>query len=170
MDNDNIKKENFSKLYQEKIGKIYRFIYLKIGSEPIAQDIAAETFTRYWQQVCRDKDIKNPSAFLFRTAHNLVADHYRSRDNRYNLDIDKYFSLKDDKVDIERKAVLADDAKQVHAALARLRGDWRQAISLYYIDKAPIGEVAQALDKTEAATRVIIHRALKQLRRIIEEA
>jgi DNA-directed RNA polymerase specialized sigma24 family protein len=51
-----------------------------------------------------------------------------------------------------------------------LRDDWRQAVSLYYIEKAPINEVAQSLNKSEAATRVVIHRALKELRQIIEEA
>lgn len=168
---DNIKKENFSNLYQTNVEKIYRFVYLKVGSKAVAQDLTSEAFTRYWDQVCRDKDIQNPSAFLFRTAHNLIVDHYRNRDRRpENTDIDRCFNLKDDKVNIERNAILADDARQVQAALAQLRDDWRQAVSLYYIDKAPISEVAQSLDKSEAATRVIIHRALKQLRQIIEEA
>ncbi len=170
MDNSNLKKENFSKLYQETVEKIYRFVYLKVSSKAVAQDLTSETFTRYWDQVCRDKDIQNPPAFLFRTAHNLIVDHYRNRDKRPELDIDSCFNLKDEKVNIEQTAILADDARQVQVALAQLRGDWRQAVSLYYIDKAPISEVAQSLDKSEAATRVIIHRALKQLRQIIEEA
>ena len=170
MDNSNIKKENFSKLYRESVDKIYRFVYLKVSSKTVAQDLTSEAFTRYWDQVCRDKDIQNPSAFLFRTAHNLVVDHYRDRDKRPESDIDNCFNLKDNKVNIEQTAILADDARQVQTALAQLRDDWRQAVSLYYIDKAPISEVAQSLDKSEAATRVIIHRALKQLRQIIEEA
>ncbi|MFA7714616.1 MAG: RNA polymerase sigma factor [Candidatus Paceibacterota bacterium] len=171
MDNSNAKKENFSKLYQENVEKIYRFVYLKVSSKAVAQDLTSETFTRYWDQVCRDKDIQNPPAFLFRTAHNLIVDHYRNRDRRpESSDIDNCFNLKDDKVDIEQAIILADDARQVQGALAQLRDDWRQAVSLYYIDKAPINEVAQSLDKSESATRVIIHRALKQLRQIIEEA
>jgi RNA polymerase sigma-70 factor (ECF subfamily) len=171
MDNSNIKKEAFSQIYKQNVDKVYRFVYLKVSSKAVAQDITSETFTRFWKSFCHDKDIKNPSAFLFRTAHNLLVDHYRHRDKHPdNVDIDLCFDLKDEKVNLEQKAILADDSLQIQKALSRLRDDWRQAVSLYYIEKAPINEVAQSLNKSEAATRVVIHRALKELRQIIEEA
>lgn len=171
MDNSNIKKEAFSQIYKQNVDKVYRFVYFKVSSKAVAQDLTSETFTRFWDRFCRDRDIKNPSAFLFRTAHNLLVDHYRHRDkHRDSVDIDTCFDLRDEKVNIEQGAILADDSRQVQKALSQLRDDWRQAVSLYYIEKAPISEVAQSLNKSEAAARVMIHRALKEIRQIIEEA
>ena len=170
MDNNDTKKETFSKIYHEKVEKIYRFVYLKVSTQAIAQDITSEAFTRYWEQLCKNKVIDNPSAFLYRTAHNLLVDHYRKRGRQPDsVDIEICFDIKDEKVNIEQGAILSESMGKVKDAMGQLRDEWRLAISLYYIDKAPINEVAEALEKSEANTRVIIHRALKELRKILEK-
>ena len=55
MDSNSIKKENFSQIYQANVDKIYRFVYLKVGSKAVAQDLTSETFTRFWEQACRER-------------------------------------------------------------------------------------------------------------------
>ena len=74
------KEQFFSQLYDEYLGRIYRFIYFKVCSEAIAQDLTSEVFTRLWKQISLDKEVKNPSAFLFTLAKNIVIDYYRESD------------------------------------------------------------------------------------------
>ena len=57
-------KKQFSKIYDEHIKKIYRFVYLKVSSEDIAQDIASETFLKAWDKFKAGEEIKNMQAFL----------------------------------------------------------------------------------------------------------
>jgi RNA polymerase sigma-70 factor (ECF subfamily) len=73
-------RKEFSKLYDKYIAKIYRFIYLKVNSEEIAQDLCSETFLKGWQAFKNSQNkIENPSAFLYRIARNLVTDYYREK-------------------------------------------------------------------------------------------
>ena len=72
--------EQFSQIYDRYIGKIYRFIYFKVNSSDIAQDISSETFSRGWLSFQKANGaIKKPSSLLYRIARNLVTDYYRQK-------------------------------------------------------------------------------------------
>jgi len=76
------KEQFFSQIYDDYIDRIYRFVYLKVNSKSAAEDITSETFTRLWKQIYLDKEVKNPSAFLFASAKNLLIDYYRVKDKQ----------------------------------------------------------------------------------------
>jgi len=52
----------------------------------------------------------------------------------------------------------------VRNALSAMNEDYQNAIIWHYLDDLPIKEVAQLLKRSEPATRVLLHRALKDLR------
>lgn len=162
------KEQFFSQIYDEYVDKIYRFIFFKVETELAAQDITSETFTRLWKQIYLDVEIKNPSAFLYRTAKNLLVDYYRAKAKRPDDLGDAAALVKDEGQDIEHQAMITSDMEQVKAALCQLSDDCRQAVSAYYIDQEPISDVAKALGKSPNATRVIISRGMKQMRQILE--
>jgi RNA polymerase sigma-70 factor (ECF subfamily) len=168
MQTQQFKEQFFSQLYDEHVDKIYRFVFFKVSNESLAQDLTSETFTRLWKEIVNDKEIKNPSGFLFRVARNLIYDYYRVKDqNPANLDnLDKI--VPDHNQDIQKEAVLNDDMREVRVALAKLNDDHRIAVSMYYIEEEPISEVARALGKSQGNARVIIHRGMKQLKRFLE--
>ena len=167
MQSQEFKEQFFSQIYDEHVDKIYRFVFFKVNSEAIAQDITSETFARLWKEIFLDKEIKNPSGFLYKIANNMVIDHYRTKDqNPSNLDNVAFMVA--DKEDIAGQAVQNDDMRQVRAALAGLKDEYRIAVSLYYIEQEPVSEVAKALGKSQGAARVAIHRGMKQLRGILE--
>ena len=162
------KEQFFSQIYDDYVDKIYRFVFFKVESESIAQDITSETFTRLWKQVYLNKEIKNPSAFLYRATKNLLVDYYRAKGKRPE-DLGEAATLvKDETQSIEQKAILASDMEQVQKALGQLSDEHRQAVSLYYIDQQPISDVAKSLGKSAGAARVTISRGMKQLRQILE--
>jgi RNA polymerase sigma-70 factor (ECF subfamily) len=168
MQSTQFKEQFFSQIYDEHVDKVYRFVFFKVSNEALAQDITSETFTRLWKEISSDKEIKNPSGFLFRVAKNLVIDHYRVKDqNPANLDnLDNI--IVDQKEDVLKAIVQNDEMKAVKVALDQLSEDARLAVSLYYIEQEPVSEVAKALNRSQGATRVMIHRGMKQLREILE--
>ncbi len=184
----NYRKE-FSKIYDRYINKIYRFIFLKVNSQEIAQDLTSETFLKGWEAFEKSRNpghnnqkveeakssslpvarlrlarvIENPSAFLYQIARNLVIDHYREKGKAQVISAE-YIPIIDPKQDLEEKSLLESDIGQVRLALTDLKEDYQNVIIWHYLDDLPIREVAKMLDRTEETTRVLLHRALKSLK------
>ena len=154
----------FSKIYDQYIDKIYRFIFLKVNSQEIAQDLCSETFLRGWQTFKeKNEEIENIQAFLYRIARNLVTDHYREKGKAKVISAE-YWEVTDPRQNLEEKSLLKSDFDNIRMALASLKEDYQDVIIWHYLDDLPIPEVAKLLGRTESATRVLLHRALKALK------
>lgn len=163
-------RKKFSKIYDKYIGKIYRFVFIKVNSEDIAQDLCSETFMKCWEVYKEDENkIENPGAFLYKIARNLVTDYYRSKGRAQIVSPDN-FPIVDPDPGVEQKAFLASDIDQIRVILADLKEDYQHVIIWHYLDDLPIQEVAKMLNKSEQTTRVTLHRALKALKERIREA
>lgn len=161
-------RKEFSEIYDKYIGKIYRFIFLKVSTEEIAQDLCSETFLKGWEMFKQEK-IDNPQAFLYRIAHNLVIDHYREKGRTQVVSAD-CVSIIDPSPKIEDKAILDSDINQIKLGITNLKEDYQNVIIWHYLDDLPICEVAKLLDRSEEATRVLLHRALESLKKNINLA
>ena len=76
---DKLRKQ-FSHIFDKHIDKIYRFIFLKVNSQDVAQDLTSETFLRCWEKYRQNQErIENINAFLYQIARILVIDHYREK-------------------------------------------------------------------------------------------
>jgi RNA polymerase sigma-70 factor (ECF subfamily) len=166
----------FSKIYDRYIDKIYRFIFLKVNSQEIAQDLTSETFLRGWEafknqksKIKNQKPIENPQAFLYQIARNLVIDYYREK-GRAQVVSAEFAPIIDPNQNLEEKALLRSDINTVRLALADLKEDYQNVIIWHYLDDLPIPEIAVMLERTEEATRVLLSRALKTLREKIENS
>jgi RNA polymerase sigma-70 factor, ECF subfamily len=157
---------DFSKIYDNNIEKIYRFVFLRVSSKELAQDLTSETFVKCWDSYKLDPDnIKNPRAFLYKTAKNLVIDHYRKQGRSPVAAADPAeIQIADPKADFVQKAVLASDMESVRKAMSSMNEDYQNAIIWRYLEDLPIREVSQLLERSEEATRVLLHRAMKDLR------
>ena len=171
MDNfENLKKE-FSKIYDQCIDKIYRFIYFKVNSEEITNDLCSETFLRGWeafkQQTTNNKQqttrIENPSAFLYQIARNLVIDFYRKK-GQVQIVSTEYGRIVDPRVNLEERANKSSEFYQVKQALSNLKDGYQEVIVLRYLDDLSVPEIAKIMKKSEGAVRVTLHRALKALK------
>jgi len=154
----------FSKIYDRYIDKIYRFIFFKVNSQEIAQDLTSETFLKTWETYRNgNPEIKNIQAYLYKTARNLVIDFYREKGKVQIVSADNPFIV-DPAPNLEEKAGLSSDIDQIRQALTNLKDDYQNVIIWHYLDGLPISEISQMLDRTEEATRVLLSRALKTLR------
>lgn len=162
------KQKQFGKIYDKYIEKIYRFIFLKVNSQEIAEDLCSEVFTRGWESFKWDKcDIENIQAFLYQIARNLVIDHYRQKGQAQLVSTDA-LPLLDEGMSLEEKAMLKSEVNNVKAALANINEDYREIIVWYYLDELSVPEIAKILNKSKEAVRVQIHRALGALRGVIK--
>ena len=161
---DNPQKE-FSRIYDQHIGRIYRFVFLRVSSTEVAQDITSETFSRAWSSFIRQKnEVKNWLAFLYQIARNLIVDFYRDRDRLQVVSANAVTDSFVAGVDLAEKAALSSEMLQIKQALSKLGQEQQEVVIWRYLDGLSNKEIAQLLDKPEGTVRVIIHRALESLK------
>ena len=158
----NLRKQ-FSKFYDQYIDKIYRFVFLKVNSQEIAEDLTSEVFVRSWDKFRQGEEIKNIQAFLYRVARNLVIDYYREKGRVRTVSTEDVI-IPDPRVDLEAKAQTDSEFGEVRFALHKINEDYQEVIIWRHLDGLSISEIAEILDKSEGAVRVMLHRALKELR------
>ena len=160
---NNAKKDEFSLIYDEHVPKIYRFIFLKVSSREIAEDISSEVFVRTWSEFNK-QDIRNIQAFLYGVARNLIADHYRVQSKVKIVSVEATFDVQDEQDNLQERANVGSDMEMVRKALSDLNDDYQDLIIWRYLEELSIPEIAEITGKSEENVRVGIHRALKSLK------
>ena len=147
--------------------RIFTYVRYRVGSDEVAEDIAATVFLEAVERIASFTYRGVPvSAWLYRIAHNLAADHFR-RDSRRPVEpLDdgvRTSSTTPDDI-VERDVARQDLA----VALEALTDDQRQVVLLKFIGGFTGAQVAEILEKPEGAVKSLQHRALKALRRTLE--
>lgn len=157
----------FTSLYDQYINKIFRFAYLKVDTKETAQDICSDVFTRAWKTIQEGRTINSPQAYLFKTARNLIVDHYRKKNKIQTIPAEAIDQIidPDPDLDLERKAILCSEMDGVRKALRDINQDYQDIIIWHYLDDLTIPEIAEITGKSQGACRVALHRGLKSLRK-----
>ena len=160
----------FAPVYDFYHEKIYRFVYLKVPTRQDAEDITAETFLKAWQYIQEKKPIHTLQAFLYQIARNLIVDFYRSRGAPMESIDEKEIVIADSTdLTLEEKMALKSDMQGVEAALRQLKDAYREVIVLHYLNELSLKEVGRIMEKSQGATRVLLHRGIKAVRGILTE-
>ena len=169
--------EQFSQIYDQYIGKIYRFVYLKVYSEEIAQDITSKVFLKGWQAFSaqsevsiegQESPIKNPGAFLYQVARNAVVDHYRAKGRSKEVSADASPEMVDPRADAKEQAILNADVNAVKNSIKKLGQEYQDIIIWHYLEDMPIEDIAKLINRPAGTVRVMLHRGLKDLRDIVQ--
>ncbi len=158
--------DSFGQLYDRYADKVYRHVYYRVGNPAEAEDIAAQVFLKAWNAMGRYRPMGRPfGVWLLSIGHNLLIDYYRSRKENASLD-DVIIPAGDtaDPVVLAEKSFASATLRQ---AIRKLKKDQQAVVVMRYIDDLEYAEIAQALDKSEGAVRVILHRSLLALRGIM---
>ena len=157
--------EAFSALYQRYAPQIQRYIASRLGDPVLAEDICADVFVKVLESLGRYEDRGWPfSAWLYRIAHNLVANWHRDRSRR------KVVSLEDVTTAGSRgktpDAHVEEDERRTAlvAAIRRLPLDRQQLISLKFVEDLPNAEIGEMMGRTEGAIKSLYRRTLIALR------
>jgi RNA polymerase sigma-70 factor (ECF subfamily) len=155
----------FGQIYDLYFEKVYRFIFFRVNHKESAEDLASETFIRVWDKI---SEIRGPAAFngwVYQIARNLVIDHYRARKITVDLeDLENILEYEDNLVD---KTNLGFDEKLFLDALRTLSADQQVVIKLKFLEDLSNDEIANILDKPEGTIRVIQHRAITELKKLL---
>jgi RNA polymerase sigma-70 factor (ECF subfamily) len=160
-------KAAFAALYDQHVVRVYRHIYYLLSDTREAEDLTAQTFLKAWEAIDRYKERGAPFvAWLLRIAHNLTVSHLRAKRDHSTLDE----GFVDQKLNRNPEDALERTTEEdsVREALLHLREEQRQVIMLRFVEDLDYREVAAVIGKSVPAVRVIQHRALGNLRKIIQ--
>jgi len=159
----------FAELYDKHVIRIYRHVYYLVNDPTTAEDLTAQTFLKAWEAIDRYKERGAPIvAWLLRISHNLTVSFLRSK--RDHSELDEGFMDHKSKHSPEEALEQSADEKSMREAVLKLRDEQRQVIMLRFVEEMDYREVADIIGKSVPAVRVIQHRALGNLRRLMTEA
>jgi RNA polymerase sigma-70 factor (ECF subfamily) len=162
--------EKFGQIYDQYIDKIYRFIYLKVNSEEIAEDITSKVFLKGFEAYKNKDSIQNPGAFLYQIARNSVIDHYRDKGRAKIVSADASPEIADPGESAQDKAILSADISTIRKSIEKLDKEHQDIIIWHYLEDMPIANIAKLIDKPAGTVRVMLHRGLKELKDIVKES
>ena len=158
----------FLALYQRHYRRVYVYHLARTGNEQDAQDLTSETFiaaldsiTAYRPEYGNGRE-HSFAAWLFGIAHHKLADFFRKRVPQSSLEEVGERPAPDPLP--EQAAVQRSDLARLRQVLTLLPEERADALSLRYFSELSLAEVAQVMDKSEAAVKMLVHRGLQELR------
>jgi RNA polymerase sigma-70 factor, ECF subfamily len=162
----------FSELYRAHLRDVYSYAFYRIGNHHDAEDLTEQTFLqayRHFERANAESDGRPLRPWLIRIAHNLAANLYRDRSRRPQTPIDDTTALS--AVHTTEDLVEGrDELARIIAAIKQLPEERREAVIMRFALGMDNREIARALGKSDGATKVLLHRAIKQLEGIVTAA
>lgn len=157
----------FGALYDHYQPMIYRFVLVKVGHREEAEDLTHQVFLSAWQNIEGYKDMGFPfSSWLYKIARNAVVDFYRSNKEATSIEqVNPEFFAVPAAMQMGMDKIFEID--KVRQAIKGLDPIYQDVIMMRFVEDLPIREVAQVLDKSEGAIKLIQHRAMKKLKEIL---
>jgi RNA polymerase sigma-70 factor, ECF subfamily len=158
----------FGTLYECYLDDIYRYVYYKVADRFEAEDLTEHVFLKAWQALPRFR-IKGATfrAWLYRIAHNAVIDRHRTQ--KPVVPLDAVPEMNDDAPTPEKAAETGQETDRLAAALAHLKPEWQQVILHRFVNGLSHAETAEVMGIREGHVRVLQHRALKKMKRLMED-
>jgi RNA polymerase sigma-70 factor (ECF subfamily) len=159
----------FVQLYNHYVAPIYRFVFIKINHKAITEDLTQEVFLSAFENLKNYSFQGCPlSSWLYQIARNKVIDYYRTKRNNLSIegiseDVLKVIDAK------ERDLNLDFDLRRVREATLKLSETEQDVIIMRFIEDLSYSEIASAINKSEGAVRLIQHRAIKNLKKVLED-
>jgi RNA polymerase sigma-70 factor (ECF subfamily) len=154
----------FATLYRRYLDRVYGYCFYQLGDHHDAEDATERTFMAALRGLDGFEDRGSTfRAWLFRIARNTVANAHRSRRRRRTEPLPDSFERPAPNADPAGLVALADELHAVRHAIAEMPDDRRQVIVLRFVDGLSTAEVAEVLDRSPGAVRVLLHRALRDL-------
>ena len=156
---------DFSELYRAHLRDVYSYAYYRIGNHHDAEDLTEQTFLqayRHFERALAESNGRPLRPWLIRIAHNLAANYYRDRSRRPQTPLDDAAVLSAPHA-TEEVVERREEVQEVLKGVSNLPGDRREALIMRFALGMDNREIARALGRSEGATKVLLHRAIRQL-------
>ncbi|MHC1740896.1 MAG: RNA polymerase sigma factor [Anaerolineaceae bacterium] len=157
--------EAFSYIYELFVSRIYSYIFYRIGSDIDAEDITSRVFYRAFGHISNYVDKGVPfSAWLYRIAHNLIANYHRDNHRRKEVPLEDHLELPAHIDHPEQALEKSQEMDLLLRAIRRLSPDRQQLLILKFVEDYSNAEIGDIMGKSEGAIKSLYHRALIALR------
>ena len=161
--------QEFSALYEAHLRDVYSYAYYRVGNHHDAEDLTTQTFLqayRHFERAQRESAGRPLRPWLIRIAHNLAANLYRDRSRKPQTPIEDTGTLPTMHT-TEDLVEGRDELARILDGVKELPDDRREALIMRFALGMDNREIARAMDRSDGATKVLIHRAIKQLEQIV---
>ena len=158
----------FGALYDRYVDLVYRYVYYRVGSQSLAEDLVSETFLRALRRITsfswQGRDF---AAWLVTIARNLIADHFKS--GRYRLEVATADMLEADRTTEGPEGEVLDHLTNTTLleAVKKLNSEQQECVVLRFLQGLSVTETALAMGKTEGAIKALQYRAVRTLGRLL---
>ncbi len=155
----------FSDLYRAHLRDVYSYAYYRVGNHHDAEDLTEQAFLqayRHFERARRESAGRPMRPWLIRIAHNLASNLYRDRARRPESNIEAVEPPAHPHT-TERVVEGREELRLLMRKLDGLPEERREALIMRFALGMDNREIARAMGKTDGATKVLIHRALRQL-------
>lgn len=156
-----------TEIYDRYAESIYRYLYRLVGDANHAEDLTSEVFVRLLQALgTRRGPREQLQGWLYRVAHNLAMDWFRQQSTHSSLSLNEEVATGGDSpsATVERRQAY----RRLRGAISQLTPSQQQVILLRFGEGLKLAEVGQLMGKSEGAIKVLQHRAVKRLRKLLE--
>lgn len=168
-------REAFGALYERHVAAIYRYVFYRVGSVEDAEDLTARVFARALKHIHNYNDRGVPfTAWLYRIAHNVVANFHRDNSRRPAIPLDEVETLHEpasqsDHADADQRIDGERDRQRLLRAIRMLPPERQHLIVLKFVEQLQNAEIGQIMNRSEGAIKSLYHRTLLQLREFMDE-
>ncbi|MFD2083022.1 RNA polymerase sigma-70 factor, ECF subfamily [Actinopolymorpha cephalotaxi] len=162
--------EAFGQLYDHYVPSVYRYVYYRVGTHALAEDITSETFLRALRSLGSFRwQGRDFGAWLVTIARNLVTDHFKS--GRFRLEVATGEILDSDSVTAgpEDDVLTRLTNEALVEALRRLGPDQQECLVMRFLNGMSVAETAQSLGKSEGAVKQLQLRAVRNLAKLLPD-
>ena len=162
--------EAFGLLYDHYQTSVYRFLYYRVGSVTLAEDLTSETFFRALRSMSSFKwQGKDFGAWLMTIARNQIADHFKAGRTRLELATED-MSAHDSVTEGPENAVLASLTNEsLLAALGELPAEQQECLIMRFLQGLSIAETAKVLGRSDGAVKQLQLRGVRNLAKLLPE-
>lgn len=160
----------FGKLYELYVEKIYSYIYYRIGNHHDAEDLTAKVFHRALNHIGSYNNKGVPfAAWLYRIAHNLVANWHRDHSRRQVVALEQ-ITLTDNGHDMPQRVAERNNEREILLeAIQKLPAERQKLLTLKFIEKMSNAEIGRIMGRSEGAIKSLYHRTLVSLKDLMAE-
>ncbi|MCX6024316.1 MAG: sigma-70 family RNA polymerase sigma factor [Chloroflexi bacterium] len=154
--------EAFGVLYDRYLNRVYSYFYHHTGgnvhdSEDLTEKVFFQVMTHLSSYTNRGLPF---GAWVFRIAHNIMANWHRDRARHPQAPLDDY----DVGSDFEDPMEVIEEQAMVRKLVANLADNPKRVLLLKFVQGFSNAEIGQAMGKTEGAVKALLHRTLKKMR------
>ena len=158
----------FATLYETYLDPIYRFIYVRVRTPELAEDLTQTVFLKAWQALPNLAEREHSfSSWLYTIARNTVIDHWKKKKDVVIGDESPiWYTVTDARPTPNEAAEKNEEALFALSLLDVLTDEQRELITLRFIEDKTTEEIATVMNRNPDAIRALQYRALKTLREV----